>query len=172
MAHAGPGNQLGRGFGDRANPRLWRTVAERFPLRISLGHLVNDAGAFVTAHDTPGSDLGCVWALQASPGLLDPTDTALKGQVFGDLAYRPELIDDPALRTRFFEVLRAVYGRNDPDLTRMLYGTDWLMLGHERHNARYFTAMQQGMTDARYTPRQIDNILWANAHAFLSGVRP
>lgn len=169
MAHAGPGNQLGRGFGDRANPRFWEPVVKKHAIRLSLGHLVNDATAFVEAHDSPKPDPDCVWALKASPALLDPTSTALRGTVYGDLAYMPELIDDCGLRKRFFEVLRAVYGRNDPDLTRILYGTDWLMLGHERHNDRYFAAMLRGMQDACYSPRQIDNILWANARAFIDG---
>lgn len=77
-----------------------------------------------------------------------------------------------ALCKRFFEVLRIVYGKNDPDLTRILYGTDWLMVGHERHNQRYLKAMVRGMEAAGYSDRQKENILWSNTQAFLDGKRP
>jgi predicted TIM-barrel fold metal-dependent hydrolase len=81
----------------------------------------------------------------------------------------PELINDPALATEFFRSLRDVFGRADPQLTRILYGTDWIMMGHERNNSRYLEAVVAAMGRAGYSEEQKHNILYANARRFLAG---
>jgi hypothetical protein len=169
MAHAGPGNGAGKGYGERANPLGWVAVAGRHAIRLSLGHLVNSARDFVTAARGPRPFPDCVWSLHASVALLDPSRGDLKATVYGDLGYMPELINDPALATEFFRSLRDVFGRADPQLTRILYGTDWIMMGHERNNSRYLEAVVAAMGRAGYSEEQKHNILYANARRFLAG---
>jgi hypothetical protein len=164
MAHAGPGNQAGPDFGQRANPLHWREVARRHRLRISLGHIVNSAEDFVCAVER-NERPPCVWALDASPGLLDP-GSGLRAEVYGDLAYMPELIASETLATRFFVALRKVFGDRDPKLSRILYGSDYVMLGTMQDYGAHLSAMRRAMAKAGYDGDMVENILVRNALRF------
>lgn len=166
MAHAGPGNQAGWQFGQRANPIWWEKVVREFPdLSVSLGHLVDDAQDFIDAeHETPPPPK--VWALDASIRMLGE-GSGRTGRVYGDLAYMPELVASPALAKTFFKALKAKFGAADPGLRHILYGTDWVMLGLEKQYDHYLAALTQGMTDAGYSSDEVANITWRNARRFL-----
>lgn len=167
VAHAGSGNGAGPLFGLRADPLYWEQVVRRFPVRLSLGHLVNEAKPFVDAVDSHTLYPPGVWALHASLRMLDrrPADAP---DVYGDLAYMPELIGDPDFTRRFFIALRTVFAPGDPDLTRILFGSDWIMMGLEAGNAQFLGAVETGMNAAGYSARQRHNILFDNAQRFLS----
>ncbi|MBC7986195.1 MAG: amidohydrolase family protein [Sphingomonadaceae bacterium] len=167
MAHAGSGNEAGDGFGQRANPVWWEPVASQYPIRLSLGHLVNNAEPFVEAVRQGPPYRENVWALHGSRRLLDKENQAIRAEVYGDLGYMPELIDNPRLAADFFKALLRVFGDKDSDLSRILYGSDWIMLGRERHYERNLDQMINGMRAARYTPAQQENILFRNARRFL-----
>ena len=165
MAHAANSNGAGPNFGRRADHLFWKQVAARHPIRLSLGHLAGQVRPFCEAvakgPPYPADD----WALATSIELLD---AGSKGaEVYGDLAYMEELIDDPQLARDFFLALRTAYGKRDPDLTRILYGTDWIMLGIERHHERYLDQVIAGMQAANYSPVQQSNILGGNLRRFL-----
>jgi hypothetical protein len=165
MAHAANSNGAGPGYAERANPLYWLAVAREFPIRLTLGHLVDGVAPFLAAVEqgiTPPN----VWSLFTSTKLLDPRFPG--ATVYGDLGYTEELLDNPDLARRFFVALRAAFGQRDPDLTRVLYGTDWIMLGLERHDERYLECVLQGMHDARYSPTQQQNILGTNLRRFLA----
>jgi len=166
MAHAGPGNEAGPDFGQRANPRHWYHVAKEYRLRLSLGHLVNSAEDFVCALRA-GRSPECVWALGASRLLLDPAHP-LRSRVWGDLGFMPELIESPALAAEFFYWLKLVYGPQDPKLTRILYGSDYVMVGAMARYGRHLSAMRAGMNAASYDQETIDNILISNGRRFLT----
>jgi predicted TIM-barrel fold metal-dependent hydrolase len=166
MAHAGPGNEAGKDYGARANPLYWEQVVRDYPLRLSLGHLVNEAKPFVKAVADGPPYPAKVWALGASVRMLA---SGAAGQVYGDLAYMPELIDDPRLATEFFIALRQAFGAADPQLTRILYGTDWIMLGLEAHSGRYLRTVRKAMAAADYSPEQQRNILYDNGRRYLAG---
>lgn len=168
LAHAGPGNSAGRGFGDRANPRHWAPVLQRHRLRLLLGHLVNDAAAFVAAVDCNGPQAD-VWALTAARDLLAADSDPARGQAWGDLSYMPELIGDADFTRRFFVALRAVFAPRDRDLTRIVHGSDWIMLGREPRNSAFAGAVLAGMQAAEFTDTQIDNIMARNTLRFLDG---
>lgn len=165
MAHAGPGNGAGPKYGDRANPKYWESVLRRHRLRLSLGHLVNDAKPFVNAAEN--DDGRKVWFLDASRRLLSPDFAG--GSAYGDLGYMPELIYDPALAVAFFVKLKKLLGPRDPKLTRILYGTDWIMLGSEPRNDRMLSAVVAAMAAAGYDEETQANILSRNLGRFLSG---
>lgn len=167
MAHAGPGNEAGPGFGARANPIHWEAVAAEFPIRLSLGHLVNDAKPFIKAVRNGAPYPEDVWALDGSLRLLDPGNPNLRAEVYGDLGYMPELIDDRTLARDFFIALRQAFGARDPELTRILYGSDWIMLGIEPHFERNLSHMIDGMRAAGYTAEQQENILYRNGRRFM-----
>lgn len=161
MAHGGPGNAAGPGYGERANPKYWEQALKRWPLRLSIGHVINKAEDFINAREPYPAD---VWALHATRRLMDPANNFA---VWGDIAYSPELIDNGPLTVSLFRRIAAVFGPADPGLTRFLFGTDWVMLGREAHDTRFLSAVIKGMDAAEYTAAQVDNILYRNAERFL-----
>jgi predicted TIM-barrel fold metal-dependent hydrolase len=165
MAHAGPGNEAGEGYGARANPKYWEEVLRRYPLRLSLGHLINEAKPFVEAKD--GDDGHEVWFLDASRRMLAPDFVG--GTAYGDLAYMPELIFDPDLARQFFVKLKRLLEPRDPKLTRILYGSDWIMLDSEPRSERMLDAVVSAMSAAGYDAETQENILHRNLDRFLSG---
>lgn len=175
MAHAGSGNQSGPGFGARANPKWWElAMKDRPTLRLSLGHLVNDACPFVQAvlpnapipRDCGEVSEAALWALDAPLRMMAPRNGA-PTRIYGDLGYMPELIDQPMLAKAFFEALMATFGKTDSSLSQILYGTDWIMLAMEPRNAGFPDAALRAMRDAGLTDEAIDNIRWRNARRFL-----
>lgn len=165
MAHAANSNGAGPRFAGRADHRFWKQVAARHPIRLSLGHLADKVRPFIAAAGGPPPYPADVWALATSIELLDARSKG--AEVYGDIGYMEELIDNPDLARDFFVALRAAYGRRDPDLTRILYGTDWIMLGIERHNERYLDHVVAGMRAAKYSAVQQSNILGNNLRRFL-----
>lgn len=168
VAHAGPGNGAGPSFGLRADPRLWEPVVRAHRVRLSLGHLVNDAEPFIAAVEGKPPYRGDVWALHGSLRMLNRRSPDAP-DVYGDLAYMPELTADPLLARNFFRALREAFGPGDPDLSRILFGSDWIMTGLEPGNRRFLEAVETGMGDAGYTPTQRANILIENAQRFVNG---
>ncbi len=172
MAHAGPSNQAGKGFALRANPKWWERAGAAHPgLRLSLAHLVHDTDTFLKAvkkleaGKTLDPDNPKYWAVTTSLRLLNPSEGA--GRVYGDLAYMPELVGNHQLAVSFFKALKATYGRADPTLSRILYGTDWIMFAKEPRDADFPKDLLLAMTDAGIGPEAIDNICWNNARRFL-----
>jgi predicted TIM-barrel fold metal-dependent hydrolase len=165
LAHAGPGNAAGPGYGERANPAFWEQALREFPLRLSLGHLVYEAQPFVVVAEGGPPDPS-VWALQSSIRMMSTAPPA-RGQVYGDLGFMPELAADRVLARRFFKALRAKFGEHDPQLTRILYGSDWIMLGYMPNYGKHMIAMKQAMNDVGYSREQMENILYRNARRFL-----
>lgn len=165
MAHAARSNAAGPGFAERANPAYWAEVVRCFPLRLSLGHLVDDVGLFVTAAEKGPPYPTNVWSLYTSTTLLDVRGT--QGEIYGDLAYTQELIDDRKLTERFFRAVLKSFGPRDPELTRVMFGTDWIMLGIEKHNDGYLEFIMRGMRDAELSATQQRNVLVDNVRRFL-----
>lgn len=143
----------------------------RHRIRLSLAHLVNDGAPFIKAVAAGPPYPSDVWALHGSLRMLDRRSVDAP-DVYGDLAYMPELIDDADLAKAFFEALAKAFGPGDPDLTRILYGTDWIMFGRERHDVRFLGAVEHGMRAAGYTATQIENVLVENGNRFLAASVP
>jgi len=164
VAHAGSGNAAGKGFGARANPIYWERVVARHPICLSIGHLVNDATPFIKAMRGERAKEG-VWALDAPLRMLNRNQPN-PPDIYGDLAYMPEL-NDAEICKAFFEELANAFRPGDAKLERILYGTDWIMYGREAHSDQFLSVVERGMRAARYTGEQIDNILWNNGKRFL-----
>jgi predicted TIM-barrel fold metal-dependent hydrolase len=151
-------------YGDRANPKYWERVVKQHRIRLNLGHLVNDAKLFYDAV-MKGADRTNVWSLDAPLRMFDRRQ-ADPPDVYGDLAYMPELNDKDDC-AKFFAALAKAFTPGDPKLERILFGTDWIMYGREPRSDRFLGNVEQGMRDARYSGEQIGNILWDNAQRFL-----
>jgi hypothetical protein len=165
MTHAANSNGAGPAFSRRADHHFWKQVTSRHPIRLSLGHLADRVQPFVKAVTKGPPYPSDIWALATSIELLDASSVG--AQVYGDIGYMEELIDNPDLARNFFVALRTAYGPRDPELTRILYGTDWIMLGIERHHRRYLEQVIAGMRAANYSAVQQRNILGDNLRRFL-----
>ena len=128
---------------------------------------MNDAAPFVRAvRDGPPYDRS-IWSLHASLRMLDRSRPNAP-DVYGDLAYMPELVSDPDLCVAFFRALLRIFGPGDPSLSRVMYGTDWIMFGLEGGSEKFLAAVETGMSAAGFSSVQRDNVLWTNANRFLS----
>ncbi|WP_375429516.1 hypothetical protein [uncultured Sphingomonas sp.] len=165
VAHGGPGNGAGPRYGERADPAHWEAPAARHGLRLSIGHLVDEAKPFVNAVSA-GRRPPEVWALHAPVRMLDLRLSG-RGEVYGDLSYMPELAGDRALAREFFSALTTVFGPGDPALSRIVYATDWVMLGMEPRARRFADAVMRGMADAQWSDVQIENVMSANARRLI-----
>lgn len=165
MAHSARSNAAGPNYADRADHKFWAAVAGQYPIRLSLGHLVDNVEPFVRAVEKGPPYPTEIWSLASGTTLLDANSTG--AEVYGDIGYTQELLDDPKLASRYFAAIQKAFGPRDPDLTRILYGTDWIMLGIERHNERYLECVARGMQDAKLTTSQQQNILSNNIRRFL-----
>lgn len=173
MAHAGYGNSPSAAFRTRANPLWWEKASgPALDLRISLGHLVMSPQAFIdAARDVvAGRPLDPNkpehWAFDAPLRMLRP-QAGRPGRAYADLAYMPELAGDAPLAKTFCEMLMATFGKADPDLAQVLYGTDWIMFALEADSAAFPETLRRGMRDAGFSAAAIDNISWRNARRFL-----
>lgn len=159
MAHAAPGNLASKAFRERVDPVWWeRAVAAHPRLRLSFGHLVDSAADFVAA--VKSGDHAGVWALGAPTRLFANPNT----RVYGDLGYMPKLVERPELAKDFFVALRKHYG--EAGLQRILYGSDWIMLGQEPGSGDYLGRLRDGMKAAGYGAL-VDDVCWNNTRRYL-----
>ena len=169
VAHAGPHNAPAEGFDERANPTYWcDALAYKPTLRLLLGHFCANPIDFVKA--MKGQPSNPVWP-------LDGTQRLLRGypNVYVDLSYISELLTVPNLPRQFFEALKTYcseglegsFGPADPNFERIVYGSDWIMLGLEGQHPRYLTVIRQGMRDAQWPEDAIDRVCETNARRFL-----
>ncbi len=152
MAHATNSQSAGNAYGDRANPKFWRRVLADYPqLRLNLAHF----GGFDEAIAKDGSLTGALrdtWEWQAGQALIYPN-------VYVDLSYLSEIVgdtDETARRRRASTqyLLAQFIERFDPEVDRLMYGSDWSMIGRERAHDAYVHNMigylrEVGLNDAQ-----------------------
>lgn len=184
LSHAIRGNQADCCFGQRAHPRHWLDLFAREPryrrLRICLGHFVSDAACFVKAMEANERDRHAVppdivWALHGTHRLLEMS-AAGEANVYVDISYLDEILkkSDSAARAfsvRFFQALRTYCSLYDPRCERLLFGTDWIVLGWEREPERYVDLVRHGMAGADWPEEWQRNLLHDNMRRFLARAR-
>lgn len=166
MAHAARSNGAGPAYRDRANPLYWQQVTANLPLRLTLGHVVDNVERFIWSVKNDNGPQSANWALRSAVPLMDPTRPG--AMVYGDIGYTEELLASSRKSAEFFRALRDSFGQRDPEMTRILFGSDWIMLGVARNNEFYLEAVLRGMHDARYSEQQKRNILENNLRRALA----
>jgi predicted TIM-barrel fold metal-dependent hydrolase len=191
MAHCRESQFPRRGFGLRAHPRHWRHVLETdglAGLRLNLAHFGNtaemtqvgfqsrDAPARCAAgrHEPDGA--GC-WSWMVAELIGDgrfPNVYADAGYFAGLLedrdpgdARRPGgAIDDRFTKAGMFVATLAAMERSFPAVpARIMYGSDWNMLGAEAGNENYFRRFRRIM---RHMPAAVQAAFFGgNAARFL-----
>jgi predicted TIM-barrel fold metal-dependent hydrolase len=85
--------------------------------------------------------------------------------VFADLSYLSESLPSasPPRRAGVAEQIRAFLARFEVADRRLVYGSDWIMLGREADHQRYFESVKTLLGRAGVTPAQWANMSRANA---------
>ena len=174
LAHASHSNDAGRCWGDRANPQHWVDVIRAHPrLRLCLGHFA-EASDFIEgmrAVEAGEPVLPKVWALHGLTALLR-LNRELRAQVYADIGYMSELLIEPPsagarLAVEFFRRLGQYCDRYDPRCERLMFGSDWVMLGREVNHQRYLETVRFGIERAGWNSERRDNFLVNNLRRFL-----
>ncbi|MDW9463584.1 amidohydrolase family protein [Sinorhizobium meliloti] len=146
LAHAANSMGAGEKFSERAKPEGWRSVLRRFPnLRLNLAHF----GEF---HDKEWED---------SFGKL----FAEFPNIYADISYlngglSTQIADIRAIAAK----LKLFLARFDQGVDRIVYGSDWIMLGREPDHERYLDALrtlliQAGVNDAQWRKVTSENAI-------------
>lgn len=164
MAHATNSNGAADGFSERASPRNWYPVVQKYPnLRLNLGHF----GGFNETHDTArgGED----WEDLLGALIAEGTQW-----LYADASYLSEVLPG-AVTGAEIDRLRSAWQRfvakYDPDVDRLMFGSDWIMLGREKGCAGYFEAVDSFVTSAGLTGERRRRFFGSNAARYL-GLRP
>jgi predicted TIM-barrel fold metal-dependent hydrolase len=165
MAHAGNSEGAGCEFGKKAGAEHWLKVlgtaqrAHAQPglnlrnLRLCLGHFEDDENDFVTKPDS--------WGRQKGPLLDFPN-------VYTDLSFMEQVLDHShdAAMARFFGALKEF--THGPRQAKLLYGSDWIMLGQISHHRQYFARLLAGLEAGGFSQESRRGFASANAKRFLA----
>jgi predicted TIM-barrel fold metal-dependent hydrolase len=153
LAHATNSNAGGPDYGERASPKGWQTVLNQFPkLRLNLAHF----GGF--DEDTDND------AWENIIGTLLPRHP----NVYADLSYLSEALPSAPRRqrARIVERLRTYIERFDRRWERLLYGSDWIMLGREADHHLFFENAREIVTEAGASAENWGRVARGNAIRF------
>ncbi len=164
MAHATNSNGAAPTYADRAAPINWRPVLAEFPaLRLNLGHF----GDFQEA--VRDAELPMSWEY-----MIGKLIAAGNGHVYADMSYLHEVLADNVSAPRRAELVRFLslfLERFDPQARRLMYGSDWIMLGQESEHNQYLSAIEQLMDITGLTQAQKSRFFRGNAIEYL-GLAP
>lgn len=175
LAHSGGSMTPAKNFEPRPHPKHWRAPLTAHPnLRVTFGHFAQEADKFTFAMEGACPPTN-IWPLEDAgiPSLFRDFPN-----VFTDLAYTDELLGADAeaaqLPKRFFLALKKYctegYGdisAVDPNFDRFLYGSDWIMLGHEGAHPTYLRMMRDAMRAAEWDTAHIEKVCETNAKRWL-----
>lgn len=169
MAHGSWSNQGGCGFGRRADPYAWLPLFEsRRDVPVMLAHF----GGFSTPTADPDAQAGAGKELpfeRSWEGTLARYIRRFPGApIFGDISFLSE-IWDPVARDLALRRLRA-YCEFDPRCEHLVFGSDWIMLGLDKHwddRPGYATSIMAFLRKAGITGEKLENVMVNNALRFL-----
>lgn len=175
LAHAGNSNAPARGFGERANPKYWHeriTKNNLSNLRLCLGHFTH-APEFIEGMKQieNGGKTPDLWALNHTKDLIS---LSVKGRadVYADIGYMVELIpadgSESSLAVEFFKyLLKYCKWTGDHKCMRLMYGSDWIMLGLEHNHENYLPTILNALDEASWEPEMKQNFLTNNLRRFI-----
>jgi len=134
LAHAAASNSAGPKYSDRGDPAFWLPVFAKYPkLRLCLAHF--GRFSYRSAAAPPGSSLPeSSWEWTLGRHIRRNPDNRL----YADLSYLTEVqTQDKLDRQTVGRQLRQYVSEFDPKLDRLVFGSDWIMLGKEPRSAEY-----------------------------------
>jgi predicted TIM-barrel fold metal-dependent hydrolase len=168
MAHCSDSIGSRPDYALRSAPELWNPVLDCFKkLRLNLGHF---GGIWDYVCD-PKCDFWCRWKKKKDSDWPNRIAKMVKqhDNLFVDVADFSGVLErwpsETCLTNEIFEKLKHLV--KSPKLrSRMMYGSDWMLLDREPQNEHYYQSMQEKFSDL-VGPTDLDKFLGKNAAAFL-----
>lgn len=159
MTHATRSQGANTDYAMRANPEGWRRVLEQFPsLRVNLGHF----GHF---NDVRSNDDARPWEYSIGEMI------ALGFQnVYADLSYIDEVLPGATGRQQVVNGFRDFLASFPMAARRLMYGSDWIMIGRERDGSGYDQILAKCLADAGVGTVELSAIYRINALRYLGFV--
>jgi predicted TIM-barrel fold metal-dependent hydrolase len=167
LAHTTESQSAGPDFAARAEPKFWQSVLEKYPrLRLNLAHFGNFSQAFTgNGADDPVANYPRTWEHEMGAIVKDGR---FRG-VFADISYFYWVLDGNGEAQRIAAVKRmfAKYFEADPNVERLMFGTDWSMTGKAQKADGYVENVEAFFKDLGLTGAQLDNLFYKNALRYL-----
>ncbi len=160
ITHTNDSQGAGDAFARRAHPRFWEPVITRYPkLRINMGHFGDFQEAF---RNPPGKP----WEFTVGE-MMEREDVA---RVYSDLSYLESVFsrEFPARRKRDLAAQLSAFYTNYPNAAnRLLFGTDWIMVGRESDHETYIPALTSHFQSTGRSMEDFRKLLHHNAVDYL-----
>lgn len=164
LAHGYSSNESGDGYAKRGDPHYWIPVFDDFPkLRVCLAHFGRFDAASKGREKLPFPQRSWEWALG------EYIKEHPRQKIYADISYFSEaLSDDATFRKALAANFRLWTASFDPDIDRLMFGTDWLMLGQEKGYEHYVGRVKDFLlTDCGFSEDVCDKVFRRNALTFL-----
>jgi predicted TIM-barrel fold metal-dependent hydrolase len=167
LAHTTESQSAGPDFAARAEPKFWLGVLEKYPrLRLNLAHFGNFSQAFTgNGADDPVASYPRTWEHEMGAIVKDGRFR----NVFADISYFYWVLDGSGEAQRIAAVkhMFAKYFEADPNVERLMFGTDWSMTGKAQKADGYVENLEAFFKDLGLTGAQLDNLFYKNALRYL-----
>jgi predicted TIM-barrel fold metal-dependent hydrolase len=169
MAHTSHSFGPNADYEDRADPAFWGDVLKQhvFPrLRINMAHFGHFNNA--VAYNRPVNYIDKCWEWTVGKIITGSAD----GYAYADISSLGEILRVGASK-KILECMKAFKDRFPGSDERLLYGTDWSMIGQEDRFPKLFSPkpfpdiMALFLRAVGYDDDQIDKIMFRNAARFL-----
>lgn len=176
LAHASPSVLTAENFDERPNPIHWLNLVKSKKTSVSGYNYANlrlDLGHFTTAEKFIQNDH--IWSRTNIRELFE-LSTGLGAEnrnVYADIGMMDEFIldfetENTDLAYRFFKELGTFCEDVDENCERLMFGTDWIMLGHVPGHGKYLKLIVEAMDrNEWWTPKRKKNFLYDNLNRFL-----
>ncbi|MDY0874357.1 amidohydrolase family protein [Dongia rigui] len=164
LAHATDSNSSHVGYELRADPYYWRPVFDNHPhLRVCLAHFgrFKAKSAGTTEVNMPAAS----WEWNLGAYVAAHRDSS----VYADLSFWSEaLVRDRNARTALAQNMRDFIRQFDPELKRLMFGTDWIMTGIVKDYRLYAQSIVHFLQeDCQLSDTEIHAILVDNPRRFM-----
>jgi predicted TIM-barrel fold metal-dependent hydrolase len=155
MAHCNLSQESKHGFALRASPAYWTRVIANHPgMRLNLGHFGGQENLGPSNSTKPPAD----WPEM----IIALLDTPEGSAVHTDVGHFD--MQKPA----WFAALKKALGSSKNLQSRLMYGSDWMMLATQPRYEEFLELFRKGMSAMKsLTAEQISAILGDNARVFL-----
>jgi predicted TIM-barrel fold metal-dependent hydrolase len=160
------------GYAERAAPKNWEVVLKKYPdLRLCLGHWggiwdqCSENGCTNDDQAWPGQILTLLKATKADG--VTPAYKNLYVDVGDFSGVMMRWRDETKKAQETCKYLKPLLSNNAILKSRILYGSDWMLLGREPANASYFADMRTYFEDILTDPSDQEAFLGGNAKNFL-----
>jgi predicted TIM-barrel fold metal-dependent hydrolase len=160
-AHANNSIAAGPDTGAFASPDGWRGVLDQpglKNLRLNLAHF----GGFDESAPAGALATGVDWE-ETLAGMLETYPN-----LFFDLSYWTDAADpESPSRDRVMQRVATLLGRTPKMLDRMMYGSDWSMIGRVPSHPQYLAGVRQALDDLALDDATRESVMGGNAARYL-----